>query len=94
MAANLIYNFSDIAPGSTVSLFIHGYGNRDAVTYCVVPYNVFTPGVLFPQGHVTLTQGETFRWAVNGTVARKIYITNHSPFERAVVDVIEMKESF
>ena len=91
MSATVIYTFSSIGPGQTTSLFIHGYGNRDAVSYSMVLYNQPGPGVLYPQAHATLTQGETFRWAVNGTTGRKVYITNHDPFSSVGVDILEMK---
>ena len=94
MAARIVYTFTTIAPGATTSVFIHGYGNREAVSYSAVPYNQPGPADLFPQAHVTLTQGETFRWAVDGTVGRKVYITNHSPFMSVGVDILEIKESF
>lgn len=94
MAASVVYTFSSIAPGATTSVFIHGYSNREAVSYCAVIYNQPAPGVLFPQAHVTVTQGETFRWAVDGTIGRKVYIQNHDPFSSVGVDILEMKESF
>ena len=94
MAARIVYKFTTVAPGATVSVFIHGYGDRQAVSYSAVIYNQFTPTVFFPQAHVTLTQGETFRWAVDGTIGRKVYITNHSLSEPAGVDILEIIESF
>jgi hypothetical protein len=94
MTASVVYTFSSIAPGETTSVFIHDYTDREAVFYSMVLYNQPGPGVLFPQAHATLTQGETFRWAVNGTIGRKIYITNHDPFSSVGVDILEMKESF
>ena len=92
MAAFLIYTFDRIAPAETTSLFVHDYSDKDASAYCVVPYNVFEPDNPFPQAHVTLTQGETFRWAVNGTVGRKIYIQNHQAHP-VRVDLLEIRET-
>jgi hypothetical protein len=94
MAAHIVYTFNSIAPGVTTSVFIHGYPNKEAVSYSAVIYNQPGPGVLFPQAHVTLTQGETFRWIVDGTIGRKVYITNHDPFSSVGVDILEMHESF
>jgi predicted esterase len=94
MAANVVYTFESIAPGQTTSVFLHGYGDRDAVSYSAVIYNQPGPGVLFPQAHVILTQGETFRWAVDGTIGRKIYIANQDPFSSVGVDILQIVESF
>jgi hypothetical protein len=94
MVTSLLYRFDRIAPNTTASLFIHGYSSKDAAVYSVVIYNGFSQTNEFPQAHVTLTQGETFRWIVDGTVARKIYITNHQLFTQVAVDVIEMKDSY
>jgi hypothetical protein len=92
--AHVVYTFDTIGPGATTSVFISGYGNRDAVSYCAVPYNSPGPGGPFPQAHITLTQGETFRWGVDGRVGRKVYITNQDPFSSAGVDILEIKGSF
>lgn len=94
MASSVVYRFASIAPGITASVFIHGYGDRDAVSYCAVIYNQPADGVLFPQAHVTVTQGETFRWAVDGTIGRKVYIQNQDYISSVGVDILETKESF
>jgi hypothetical protein len=48
----IFYPSSRLAAGSTASLFIHGYSNRDASNYSAIIYNQFAPGVLFPEAHV------------------------------------------
>ncbi len=93
MPANLVFRFDYVAPNGSTSLFIHGYSNREAVNYSAVVYAGSGPGVLFPRGHIKLTQGETFRH-VDGTVARKVYIQNVAPFNSCTVDVLETVENF
>ena len=88
-----IYQFGSIAPGQTVSLFIHGYSEREVVNYNIVIYNVDIP-TLNPEVRASLTQGETFRWHVDGSTARKLYITNLEPSSTIEAAVIEWKESF
>ena len=94
MAARVVYTFRSIGPGITASLFIHGYSDRQAVNYSMVLYNQPGPGVLFPQAHATLIQGETFRWIVDGSIGRKVYVQNHDPFSSVGVDILEIVESF
>ena len=94
MAVSVVYTFNSIAPNTTASLFIHGYSNKQAVNYSVVIYNGFSRTNEYPEAHVTLTQGETFRWLVDNTIARKIYITNHQQFTQVGVQVLQMVESY
>jgi|1185.fasta_scaffold266869_1 hypothetical protein len=94
MAAHLLYRFESIAPGATTSLFIHGYSDREASNYSLVLHNQSSPTQLFAQAHATVTQGETFRWSVDGTIGRKIYVTNHQALASIGVDVLEIKESY
>jgi len=93
MPAALVFRFDYIAPNSGTSLFIHGYSNRMAANYSAVVYPGSAPGVPFPLGHITLTEGETYRH-VDGTVARKLYIQNLAPFNPCTVDILHIVESF
>ncbi len=93
MAAQLIYKWGHIEPNAGVSVLCWGYSDRRAVNYSAVVYTGSGPGVLFPQGHILIGQGETFRH-VDGTVARKVYIRNLAPFESCSVDLLQMAEEF
>lgn len=93
MAARRIYTFDYIAPNASTGLFYHGYGDNTAVSYSAVVFAGSGAGVLYPEGHATLTQGETFRH-VDGTTARKVYVQNNAPFNSCTVDILELSESF
>ena len=84
--------WTTIAPNSSMSWFIHGYSDKEAVTYSIVVFPGSGPGVPFPAAHATLTQGEHFQH-VDGTFARKIYITNNAPFNSCDVHVLSIVES-
>lgn len=93
MTVSHLYNFSYIAPGETTGLFIHSYSDREAVNYSIVIYNVDVPS-LDVEVRAMISQGETFRWGVDGTTARKIYVTNLEPSSSIEASVLEMYESF
>lgn len=93
MSAARVYRFDYIAPNGGNNVFIHGYSNNDAVSYSAVVYPGSGDGVPNPAGHMTMTQGETFRH-VDGTVARKVYVQNLAPFNSCTIDIVEMVESF
>lgn len=93
MTTSVIFTFDTIGPGQTTSLFIHGYSDTESAFYSIVLFNQPAPGVLFPEAHATLTQGETFRWHVDGTIGRKIYITNNDQISSVGVNLLETKES-
>jgi hypothetical protein len=102
MSASLVYHFGSIAPGETASVFIHGYTDKQAVSYSAIVYGQYPapypsdepagtrPGSL-RAGRVTLSQGETFRWAVDGTIARKVYVQNHedAPVGVYILQIVE-----
>ena len=99
MSANVVYSFASIAPGQTVSVFVNGYNDRQAVTYSAVvfgqspsPWTENKPAET-RAGHVTLTQGETFRWIVDGTIGRKIYVRNEDTNAPVRVDVLQIIET-
>jgi hypothetical protein len=82
-----------IAANSSTSWFIHGYTNKEAVTYSIVVFPGAAGTAFFPgAGHATLTQGEHFQH-VDGTFARKIYIVNNSPFTSCDVHLLSIVES-
>ena len=100
MAASLAYRFDYIAPSASASVYRHGYSDNQAVNYSAVVYVgsvVLGAGfVTLPApetGHISITQGETFRH-VDDTVARKVYVQNHSPFNSCAVDILEIVEEF
>jgi hypothetical protein len=89
MAALVEYRWDLIHANETVSVFIYGYADNDAVNYSAVVYGGYAP---FDIGHIKITQGETFRH-VDGSVARTVYVENlASNFSK--VDLLAINESF
>lgn len=84
--------FVEVAANSTFEWFIHGWNAKEAVTYSIVVFPGDGPGVPFPVGRATLTQGEYFQH-VDGTFAQKIHIRNNAPFNSAHVRVLGQFES-
>lgn len=93
MSAALIYRFNYIAPNSEVHLFSHGWSVRQAVNFSIVVYAQRGEGVNYPMAHATIREGETYMH-VDGTVARKVYIRNHAPFNGCTVDVVAQWQNF
>lgn len=91
MAVLDIYR-TGIAANSNWSLFVHGFTDREAVTFSIVVSPGSGPGVLYPAGHATLTQGESFQH-VDGTSAYKIYVQNNAPFNSCGVHVLAQVDS-
>lgn len=86
--------WNTIAANSRLSWFVHGWRNKDAVTYSIVVFPNSAPGVPFPLAQATLTQGESFKWdAVDGTFAHKVYIQNNAPFNSCNVHLLAQFES-
>jgi hypothetical protein len=94
MTTSVVYRWVTIGAGQSANVFIHDYTDRESVFYSVVLYNQPASGVLFPEAHATVTQGETFRWHVNGTIGRKVYVTNQDHISSVGVDLLETKESY
>lgn len=84
--------WTTIAANSSTNWFIHGWTDKEAVTYSIVVFPGSGPGVLYPTGHATLTQGESFQH-VDGTFAHKIYIRNNAPFSSCSVHILAQVES-
>ena len=82
-----------IAANSSTDWFIHGFTNRESVLFSILVFPGTGAGVLYPKGHATLTQGESFQH-VDGTKAYKIYIRNHAPFNTCNYTVLAQVESF
>jgi hypothetical protein len=93
MAANLEFRFDFIAPNSSAGVFIHGYGNREAVAYSAVVFPGSGAGVPNPLGKVNMTLGETLRH-VDGTIGRTVNVQNLAPFNSCTVDILILRESF
>jgi hypothetical protein len=93
MSANLEFRFDFIAPNSSAGVFIHGYGNREAVAYSAVVYPGFGAGVPNPLGKINMTQGEVLRH-VDGTIGRTIFVQNLAAFNSCTVDILVLRESF
>lgn len=93
MAAGLMYRFNYIAPNSSATLFLHGWGLREAVNFSIVAYAGSGNGVLYPVGHATLVEGET-KMHVNGTQGRFLHVRNNAPFNSVTVDILAQWESF
>jgi len=85
--------WTTIAANSSTAWFIHGWGANDAVTYSIVVFPGTGDGVPFPEAHATLTQGECFKWDVDGTFAHTVYIRNNAPFNSCDVHLIASFES-
>lgn len=94
MPAQEVYRFGYVAPGETTNIFIHNYSNKRAVAYSGVGEGLQQPaGSPYPpQVHFTVSQGETYRH-VDGTVARKVYVTNQAP-NSAIIHVNEIYIDF
>jgi hypothetical protein len=84
MAAAVVYTWDAVDSGQSVNVFIHGYGDNEAVNYCLV---------LGQFGPVTITQVETYKH-VDNTAARKVYIQNNTPTWSVRINLIEMTETF
>ncbi|MFC9324160.1 hypothetical protein [Kitasatospora sp. NPDC057015] len=81
-----------IAANGSTSWFIHGFNANQSVMFSIVVFPGSGPGVLNPQAHATLTQGESFEH-VDGTKAYKIYMQNNAPFNSCNVHVLAQVES-
>ena len=90
MAAFVEFSFSNIRPGSTVSVYIHGYSDREAVNYSAVVFPQLLEGVA--GGPVVITQGSTSRH-IDGSVARVVSIQNPSSGWQDV-QILCMSEAF
>ncbi len=94
MAANLAFRFDDIAANGSISVFLHGYGNKEAVSYSGVVFAGTGAGVPFPAGRAQITSdGEIYRH-VDQTAARKVYVRNLAPFNSCLVDILQITERF
>ena len=82
-----------IQANGTFTQFVHGFGDRQAVSFSVVVSGLSAPGVLNPVGKVRVTQTDTLRH-VTGTIGRFIVIQNLAPFNPVSVDLLMLTESF
>ncbi|MFE9820650.1 hypothetical protein ACFYSH_00500 [Streptomyces sp. NPDC005791] len=93
MTAFRVYRFDYIAPNASASVYLHPYGDREAVAQSAVVYAGSGAGVPNPKGDATLTVGRATRH-VDGTIARTFHVQNHAPFNSCTVDVLEIAETF
>lgn len=94
MSASLAFRFDDIAPNGSAAVFLHGYGNKEAVSYSGVVWAGSGAGVLNPAGRAQITSdGEIYRH-VDRTAARKVYVRNLAPFNSCMVDILQITERF
>jgi len=85
--------WTTLAANGSVEWFIHGYTNREAVTYSIVVFPGSGAGVLFPKADATLYQGRYVQH-VDGTFAQVITIKNNAPFNTCNVNLLAQVESF
>lgn len=71
--ALVAYNFTYMAPGQTVSLFVHGFSDNDFATFCVTPGSANRPGFQ-PRARVAMEDAVPFF----GTIGRTAVVTNTS----------------
>jgi hypothetical protein len=81
-----------IAANSGTDWFVHGWSDKQAVTYSLVVFPGSGAGVPNPVGHATLTQGQYFLH-VDGTFAQTVHIQNNAPFNSCVVHLLAIVES-
>jgi hypothetical protein len=92
MPAQRVYRWDYIAPAGSADVFIHGYSNKEAVTYSAVVWGGYARDVPYPLGHIIMTQADTYRH-VDGSVARKVYVKNAASFNPCSVDLLSISES-
>jgi hypothetical protein len=92
MAAWREYTWDYIAPGATVSVYIHGYAVNEAVAYSAVVFPL-DGEAYYPLGNISMTQTEVFQHS-DGTVARKVFVQNLAPFNPCEVYLNILAESF
>ena len=92
MAAAAVYSWGYIAPGASVSVYVHGFPHNWATIFSAVVYPL-QGDAYYPLGHINLTQTEVFM-ASDGTTARKAYVQNLAPFNPCAVDLSFLFDSF
>jgi hypothetical protein len=91
MSASKVYQWNYIAPGATVGVYVHGYGNNEATVYSAVVYPL-QGDAYTPLGKINLTQGIVVRH-VDNTVAREAWVQNLAPFNPCAVHLDVIRES-
>jgi hypothetical protein len=86
MSAFKVYNFSYIAPGATVGVYVHGYPANMAMVYSMTPYILDSGTAYTPIAAATLTQGYTQNH-VDGTWARTAYVQSNASFNDISADL-------
>jgi hypothetical protein len=90
--AVLDIGWTSIAANSSTDWFIHGYNNKQAVTYSIVVFPGSGAGVPFPAADATLYQGRYVQ-ANDGTFAQVVTIRNNAPFNSCDVHLLAQVES-
>jgi hypothetical protein len=95
MSADVVFTIDVLSPNESFDLFIHGYADREAVNFCIVPrlHSNEPPGAV--QVKAQMTEGVTVRH-VDGTVGHNVIVVNQSvgPQPYIQVDVIESGQFF
>jgi hypothetical protein len=92
MAAWREFTWDYIAPGATVSVYIHGYAVNQAVAYSAVVFPQ-SGQAYYPLGDINMTQTEVFQHS-DGTVARKVIVQNLASFNPCAVYLNILSENF
>jgi hypothetical protein len=90
--AVLSIGWATVAANASMDWFIHGYNNKQAVTYSLVVFPGTGAGVPYPKADATLYQGR-YTKHVDGTFAQVITIKNNAPFNTVNVNLLAQVES-
>jgi hypothetical protein len=92
MSARLVYQWGWIAPGATVGIYNHGWGNHEAISWSGIVY-ALSGDAYYPLGKIDVVRGATSRH-VDGTIAHEVYVTNKAPNNPCAVDMLAIVESY
>lgn len=84
--------WTTIDANSNTQWFIHGWNDKEAVTYSICVFGAPAPGVLNPLGKATITQVQ-YMQHVDGTFAQLLSIQNNAPFNPVDVHLLAQYES-
>jgi hypothetical protein len=90
--AVLDIGWTEIAANQSTEWLVHGFTDRQAVTFTIVVFPGVGAGVPFPLGRAAITQVESLEFF--GTKAYVIHIQNHARFNSSDVHLLAIVESF